>query len=64
LAGTHASAMHEAPRHAMHEVLGRFWQAPTQLYLFSLQKNLQNFLDSPSHQIFGHMHEALNIDKK
>jgi hypothetical protein len=32
--------------------------------LFSSQKILQNFLDSPSHQIFRHMHEALNIDKK
>jgi hypothetical protein len=28
------------------------------------QKILQNFSDSPSHRIFGHMHEALNIDKK
>jgi hypothetical protein len=25
---------------------------------------LQNFSDFPSHRIFGHMHEALNIDKK
>jgi hypothetical protein len=32
--------------------------------LFSFQQNLQNFLDFPSHQIFRHMHEALNIDKK
>jgi hypothetical protein len=32
--------------------------------LFSSQKILQNFSDSPSHRIFGHMHEALNIDKK
>jgi Icc-related predicted phosphoesterase len=32
--------------------------------LFSCQKILQNFSDSPSHQIFGHIHEALNIDKK
>jgi hypothetical protein len=32
--------------------------------MFSSQKNLQNFSDSPSHRIFGHMHEALNIDKK
>jgi hypothetical protein len=31
---------------------------------FSFQKNLQNFSDSPLHRIFGHMHEALNIDKK
>jgi hypothetical protein len=31
---------------------------------FSSQKILQNFSDSPSHRIFGHMHEALNIDKK
>jgi hypothetical protein len=31
---------------------------------FSLQKILQNFSDSPSHRIFVHMHEALNIDKK
>jgi hypothetical protein len=31
--------------------------------LFSSQKILQNFSDSPSHRIFGHMHEALNIDK-
>jgi hypothetical protein len=28
------------------------------------QKILQNFSDSPSHRIFRHMHEALNIDKK
>jgi hypothetical protein len=27
-------------------------------------KNLPKFLDSPSHRIFKHMHEALNIDKK
>jgi hypothetical protein len=32
--------------------------------LFSFQKNLQIFLDSPSHRIFRYMHEALNIDKK
>jgi hypothetical protein len=32
--------------------------------LFSSQKILQNFSDSPSHRIFIHMHEALNIDKK
>jgi hypothetical protein len=32
--------------------------------LFSSQKILQNFLDFPSHRIFRHMHEALNIDKK
>jgi hypothetical protein len=31
---------------------------------FSSQKILQNFSDSPSHRIFRHMHEALNIDKK
>jgi len=31
--------------------------------LFSSQKILQNFLDSPSHRIFRHMHEVLNIDK-
>jgi len=24
---------------------------------------LQNFSDSPSHRIFRHMHEVLNIDK-
>jgi hypothetical protein len=23
-----------------------------------------NFSDTPSHRIFGHMHETLNIDKK
>ena len=28
-----------------------------------VQKNLQNFSDSPSHRIFRHMHEVLNIDK-
>jgi hypothetical protein len=28
------------------------------------KKKLQNFLDSPSHRIFRHMYEALNIDKK
>jgi hypothetical protein len=32
--------------------------------LFSSQKILQNFSDSPSHRIFEYMHEALNIDKK
>jgi hypothetical protein len=32
--------------------------------LFSFPEILQNFLDSPSHRIFEHMHEALNIDKK
>jgi hypothetical protein len=32
--------------------------------LFSSQKILQNFSDSPSHRIFRHMHETLNIDKK
>jgi hypothetical protein len=31
---------------------------------FSLQKILQNFSDFPSHRIFRHIHEALNIDKK
>jgi len=31
--------------------------------LFSFQKILQNFLHSPSHRIFRHMHEVLNIDK-
>ena len=31
--------------------------------LFSSQKILQNFSDSPSHQIFRHMHEVLNVDK-
>jgi hypothetical protein len=33
------------------------------LALFSSQKILQNFSDSPSHRIFRHMHEVLNIDK-
>jgi hypothetical protein len=37
------------------------WRTKAQ---FSSQKILQNFLDSPSHRIFGHMHEALNIDTK
>jgi hypothetical protein len=32
--------------------------------LFSSPEILQNFSDSPSHRIFGHMHKALNIDKK
>jgi hypothetical protein len=31
--------------------------------LFSSQKFLQNFLDSPSHQIFRHMHGVLNIEE-
>jgi len=31
--------------------------------LFSSQKILQNFSDSPSHRIFRHMHKVLNIDK-
>jgi len=31
--------------------------------LFSFQKILQNFLDSPSHRIFRHMHGVLNIDE-
>jgi branched-subunit amino acid transport protein AzlD len=31
---------------------------------FGSQKILQIFLNSPLHQIFRHMHEALNIDKK
>ena len=31
--------------------------------LFSSQKILQSFSDSPSHRIFRHMHEVLNIDK-
>ena len=31
--------------------------------LFTSQKILQNFSDSPSHRIFRHMHEILNIDK-
>jgi len=31
--------------------------------LFSSQTILQNFSDSPSHRIFRHMHEVLNIDK-
>jgi hypothetical protein len=32
--------------------------------MFSSQKILQNFLDFPSHRIFEHMYETLNIDKK
>jgi hypothetical protein len=32
--------------------------------LFSSQKILQFFSDFPSHRIFRHVHEALNIDKK
>jgi hypothetical protein len=31
---------------------------------FSYPKILQNFSDFPSHRIFRHMYEALNIDKK
>ena len=31
--------------------------------LFSSQKILQNFSDSPSHRIFRGMHEVLNIDE-
>jgi hypothetical protein len=31
--------------------------------LFSSQKILQNFSDSPSHQIFRRIHEVLNIDE-
>jgi hypothetical protein len=31
--------------------------------LFGSQKILQNFSDSPSHQIFRRMHEVLNIDE-
>ena len=31
--------------------------------LFSSQKNLQNFSDSPSHRIFRFMHGVLNIDE-
>jgi hypothetical protein len=30
---------------------------------FSSHKILQNFSDSSSHRIFGHMHEVLNIYK-
>jgi hypothetical protein len=33
------------------------------LVLFSSQKNLQNFSDFPSHQIFRRMHEVLNVDE-
>ena len=33
------------------------------LALFSSQKILQNFSDSPSHQIFRRMHGVLNIDE-
>ena len=33
------------------------------LALFSFQKVLQNFSNSPSHRIFRHMHGVLNIDK-
>jgi hypothetical protein len=31
---------------------------------FSSPRILQNFSHSPSHRIFGRMHEALNINKK
>jgi len=31
--------------------------------LFSFQKILQNFSDSPSHRIFRRMHGVLNIDE-
>jgi hypothetical protein len=47
------------------------WNEPEKMFasscfnaLFSFQKFLQNFLDFPSHRIFRHMHETLNIDKK
>jgi hypothetical protein len=30
----------------------------------AMPKILPKILDSPSHRIFEHMHEALNIDKK
>jgi len=33
------------------------------LALFSSQKILSNFLDSPSHRIFQYMYGALNIDE-
>jgi hypothetical protein len=53
----------------LHAQLNRFQHLPlpvtrTTQALFSLQKNLQNFSDFPSHRIFEHMHEALNIYKK
>ena len=37
----------------------KFWAKS----LFTSQKILQNFSDSPSHRIFRHIHEVLNIDK-
>ena len=55
-------------------VLLQFWPKMTHLVhslsslqfskaLFSFRKILQNFSDSPSHQIFRRMHKVLNIDK-
>jgi hypothetical protein len=62
LAGTRASAGASTrfSMECLHSTECKFFTK----VLFSSQKFLQNFSDSPSHRIFRHMHEALNIDKK
>jgi hypothetical protein len=37
---------------------------PIYMALFGSKIFLQNFSDFPSHRIFGHINEVLNIDKK
>jgi hypothetical protein len=50
------------PRRTRTWALGlRQWESKG---MFSSLEILQNFSDFPSHRIFGHTHEALNIDKK
>jgi hypothetical protein len=41
-----------------------FWNGGSTRPCLVPKKFLQKFSDSPSHRIFGHMYEALNIDKK
>jgi hypothetical protein len=45
---------------------GRWLLAPSQLYYGPVEfpENFVKFFNFSSHRIFGHMHEALNIDKK
>jgi hypothetical protein len=43
---------------------GIFWTADMPKSQFRSRKFCKRTVDSPSHRIFGRMHEALNIDKK
>ena len=55
------SSRHYCPSRSHCNGCSCIWRSS--LALFSSQKTLQKFSDSPSHRIFRHIHEVLNIDK-